>query len=417
MEKSRWRKALLPGAAVLILVWFIWYIRRDLPPFLIAYVLASLLDPLLDRLQIRFRSRGRAVLLVTGALVIILVAAGGIIIPLLLNQATGLVDNFEQYYNQVDRILTTLTEDPQRVIDPLPLPASLKGYIHNYLEEQEASVEHLIAQYSQTLSAWLSSLVRNITGFLVGLASKALWLIIIPIVTFYFLYDIDRIRARIVYLLPARYKTDIVIVAGRVATVWGSYLQGQIRLSILYAITLSLIFGLLGLDYFLILGIFAGIMYVVPYIGAIATTVIVTLIALTTGSHSVIPGLAAIGKPVFAVTVAGILIFTNQVVFDQIVTPRVLGRTVGLHPILSIFALVIGGSVFGIVGMILAVPLAASLQAVVVYLFPQITEPLPSIFPTGVPPETPQEQAADLPPNTGDSPGAAAEAPLQKNSL
>jgi len=377
LDTSRWRKALLPGAVGLILIWFLWRVREELPPFLIAFILASLLDPILDRLQNWVRSRGRAVAIVSGALAVFFVAAGIILIPAILGQATNLVVNFQSYYDQASQIVIDITDDPQRTVESWPLPAFAKSYLIEHLQEQQTSIKELISQYSSQFSDALSLLVKKFSQFLANIASKALWLFIIPIVTFYLLYDIDRFRLRIIYLLPDRYKTEIVSVTGQVASVFGNYLQGLLRVCALYMIFIIPIFLLLGLDYSLILGIFAGIMYAVPYVGAIATTVLAALIAWATGSHSMIPVLAHMSKPLFALVVAGTLIVTNQILFDQIVTPRIVGGKVGLHPIFSIFALVVGGKLFGIVGMILAVPLAASIQVVLTHLFPRLSEPIP----------------------------------------
>ena len=114
------------------------------------------------------------------------------------------------------------------------------------------------------------------------------------------------------------------------------------------------------------IGLVSGVLYAVPYVGGAATVAIVALVALSTHSSAGF---------VLGVVVTVLLIYQ---LFDQVITPRVVGGQVGLHPVVSIFALTTGGQLFGLPGMILAVPVAASIQIVLTTLWPQLAEPLPA---------------------------------------
>ncbi|MDI6827371.1 MAG: AI-2E family transporter, partial [Armatimonadota bacterium] len=192
--------------------------------------------------------------------------------------------------------------------------------------------------------------------------SKAIWLVLIPLSAFYFLNDIERIRRKSALLIPKQYRERVIEVASRVGRVFSSYVRGLIVVCLLYSIGTTIILMIIKLKYGIILGLLAGVLYAVPYIGAITITLLVFLVGLATYQHGA-----------FAhATLAGLLMIALNQTFDLGITPRILGKSVGLHPILSLMALLAGGKLFGIVGMILAVPVAASIQEIVFEFYPEL---------------------------------------------
>jgi predicted PurR-regulated permease PerM len=120
-----------------------------------------------------------------------------------------------------------------------------------------------------------------------------------------------------------------------------------------------------GLRYAVVFGLSAVILYAVPYLGQVTLIVLAIFVAWVTGRN---PGhMLGMAVAMFAVGQA----------FDQLITPRVIGRQVGLHPVLGLFALMVGGQLFGLPGMVVAVPVAASLRIVLIELFPRLSEPIP----------------------------------------
>jgi predicted PurR-regulated permease PerM len=189
---------------------------------------------------------------------------------------------------------------------------------------------------------------------------------IIPIVTFYLLQEIDPLRARIVHLVPVPRRARFLELSERVGSVFSGYVRGLIIVCAGFALATGTVLALIfRLPYSLMIGLISGVLYAVPYVGGLATVGIVALVALST--H---PGTG------FVLGVVGTVLLIYQL-FDQVITPRVVGGQVGLHPVVSIFALTAGGQLFGLPGMILAVPVAASLQIVLTSLWPQLAEPLP----------------------------------------
>ena len=147
--------------------------------------------------------------------------------------------------------------------------------------------------------------------------------------------------------------TDII-------AVFGSYVRGVLTVMALDIVVIFLVLWAFGLrDYALTLAITAGLLYTIPYFGALVSTVLIGLVALATHGVTV------------AVALVLVMIFIHQIVFDNILAPRVIGGSVNLHPLLTLISLMAGGTLFGIGGTLLAVPVAAALQVILIRLFPQ----------------------------------------------
>lgn len=376
------------GVLLLIVVAFV--VRRFgeaalgiITPFAIGLVLALLLDPLADFLVKRGSSRAPAAGLIFALFLLIIFGIGWLTIPPLISQAASLAQNGPTYINGLQDSAQNFL-DTHRKIGPFTLPTKLDPI-------------------TQDLTSRVSGLVREGSGqivtVLVGSATFLVDLVLTLILAFYFLVDIDRLKARLLFLAPEKSRKMIAQIGGDVGGVFSDYLRGLLIVCALYGVfTIALLYGL-GVvhhamwQYALLVGAAAGVLYAVPYIGAIATALITFLVAFAaaTGDHA--SGL------VFGATALGATLFLNQI-FDNIVTPRVVGGGVGLNPIVSLFALVIGGALFQLPGLLLSVPLAGSIQVVLFRLFPRLTEPTPRPFleAQGVPPderEGPKVMAGD----------------------
>jgi predicted PurR-regulated permease PerM len=213
------------------------------------------------------------------------------------------------------------------------------------------------------VSAAVGRVLDSVRQSLVGMVGQVLWLVIIPVSLFYFLLDYPVLRRRAVGFLPVSRRREADRMLGEVVEVFGAYVRGLTKVCILYGATAGILFWILRLRYAMFLGAAAGVFYAVPYVGPALAAISVAVIALTTGK-------------IIAYTVLAIVLFlAMHVSFDYGITPRVVGGSVGLHPLVNIFALMCGVTLFGVWGMILAVPVAASLQRILVHLFPRLAEP------------------------------------------
>ena len=332
-------------------------------PFAVGLILALLLDPLAERLTRRGLGRTPAAGLVFAVFLLVIVGLGWLTIPALIAQASDLSQNGPTYIAGLqERAKDFLLAHPK--IGPFKLPGS---------------VDQLTAQFSGRASAFLSQAGGHVVGVLVGSVTLVIQMILTLIIAFFLLLDLGRLRARLFYLAPERWRRMMHDMGRDVMGVFSDYLRGLVIVCALYgAATIGLLYLLSYwhhplAHYALLVGAAAGILYAIPYLGSTATALVTFLVAFAAATADGASGAAFGGIAVLA------SLALNQV-FDGVVTPRVVGGGVGLHPILAIFALVIGGELFGIWGMLFSVPIAGSIQAILFRLYPRLTTPTPPLF-------------------------------------
>jgi len=334
-------------------------------PFAVGLVLALLLDPLADKLMKRGLSRTAASGLVFGVFLLLIIGIGWLAIPALIAQAASLAQNGPTFISGLqDSVNHFLNAHQHQKIGPVKMPKNLS---------------QLTSQVSGQVSGFLQKAGGSIGMFLIGSVTFVVQTVLALIIGFYLLVDIDRFRARLLFLAPEAWRGMIAQVSGDVGGVFSDYLRGLLIVCALYGVsTIGLLYGLSIFhhslaQYALLVGAAAGVLYAVPYLGSFTTALVTFIVAFAAATGDNQSGLAFGGIAV-AATLA-----VNQV-FDNIVTPRVVGGGVGLHPVLALFALVIGGELFGITGMLLSVPIAGSIQAIVFRLYPRLTKPTPKPF-------------------------------------
>ena len=370
---------------VLVALYFLWRVREILPPFIIAFFFAALLDPVVTRLQRRGVARVRAVLTIYLLVFLLLVLGIMSVGPPALNQIESLTGNAETYARDARKKAGDLYIKYQK-------PLGFIGLKKNPFPQKEEDPDKIgLGDKNDPIAKAVLTVLYSIRDFLIGFAGKAIWLLIIPLAMFYFLMDFQRLRARLISLAPDRHHAMLDTMSEEVVLIFTAYFRSLAIVCALYGMTAIAIFYVLGLPYALFLGIAAGILYAVPYVGPAVTVGSVTIIALTTTSATLFHTGIHLEPAVFAVT--SVLMFVSMhVTFDYGITPRIVGGSVGLHPIANIFALMCGATLFGVWGMLLAVPVAASVQIVLIYFFPKLSQPPPQL---------------SLPPGTAADGGAA----------
>lgn len=228
-----------------------------------------------------------------------------------------------------------------------------------------ANFEAISTQYGDQVTQGMKTYASHIGEIVVSSVSRLLTIILVPIIIFYVLADIDRLRGRLLFLLPESSRATIQTGVEDVGNVFGSYVRGMLIVSFAYGLTAMVVFAYWLKSYSLLLGFAAGILFIVPFIGPMVT-------ALLAGVLSLISGLS----PAATLGMLALCLAQNQI-FDNFVVPRVVGHSVGLHPLLTLFALFLGGEVFGLWGMLLSVPIAASIQVTLFRVFPKFAAPTP----------------------------------------
>lgn len=352
-------------------VLMVYLVREALPVFIVAGLLAFALEPVLQRLEKSGRSRLKAV----GFVFVIILLLGMILLALLASafqQGQSLVANIETYNSQVLKLIDRNRERLANSKLPQPVKDSVNEAIDNNLQSLNARVPGLAADFAARTLAGTGSFLAN--------------LFLLNLLTLGFMIEANRIKARLLMLVPPLYRRDITDLATSINELLGRYVRGQLIVCAFFGACCTVAFEIIshvfGMQYPLVLGAVAAVVYVLPYFGLAVVFVISIATAYLTSS-----------QPMPAAVAVMVCVIIINLTTDYGVAPRVLGRGVGLHPLLVIFALVCGFHVAGPLGTVVAVPLLASLRVIAIYLFPQLAAPIPTeeaIFPDSATPSEPQ---------------------------
>lgn len=352
----RHRLGLFVAAVGVGVAWLLWTARGALPAFFIGLALLFVLDPVVTSLQRRGVPRWAGVLLSYAGVVALLWALVAFAVPPLARQAR----DFITHLPELGAAVTNIQRDVIEWYRSLPLPAELR----DVLDESIRSAEEAFAEaVRQILGPALSTVVRT-AGFIIGL-------VVIPVWLFFVLKDRERFPRAVTGALPEHWRDDGANVMTLLARVGGRWVRGQLLLGV--AIFAATVVGLTVLtivgfrefgEFTLVLALIAGVLEWFPIIGPIVAAIPAILIGLTISPAA---GIAAV------VLYAGI-----QQLENNLLVPKVLGDAVELHPAVLIVALVVGASLFGIGGAILAAPTVAAGRDLYRYTFQRLHDRSPA---------------------------------------
>jgi predicted PurR-regulated permease PerM len=321
------------GLVALAAGWLLWLLSPILAPFVCAALLGWLGDPLVDRMQARGVPRNGAVVLVFAAMTAIALLALLLLLPLLQRQLATLFASLPHYREWlVGTALPWLEAKTGLELVGWLDPSRLFQLAREHWEQAGGAAATLLGYLSRSgfaLLGWVANLV------------------LLPVLTFFFLRDWDVFLERAAALVPRDHATVVARLARESGEVLGGFLRGQLLvmliLGVLYAVGLLAV----GLDLGILVGLLAGLLTFVPYLGPTTVVVLGGVAALAQfGDWQHLVGVGA----VFAV---------GQVVESYWLTPKLVGDRIGLHPVAVIFAVLAGGTLFGFLGMLLALPVAA----------------------------------------------------------
>ncbi len=314
-------------------------------PFVAGMLVAYFLDPVVDRLEAWGTSRALATSLVTGSFFVLVTVLLVLLLPLLLDQvikfADGLPDSLRTLAGMVEPVKAALAPLIERVQSHLPPEdvARLRGAAGNYL-----------AQGVQ----WVVALGRELFSRGAAILSLISLLVITPVVAFYLLRDWDRIVATVDGWLPRAHAETVREQIRQIDRTLSGFMRGQATVCLLLGAFYGIGLTVVGLDFGLILGLATGIVSFVPIFGMLLG--VVTGLAMALVQFALDPVRVGLVLAVFAI---------GQVIEGQFLTPRIVGRKIGLHPVWVVFALLAGGALYGLVGLLLAVPAAAVIGVLV----------------------------------------------------
>jgi predicted PurR-regulated permease PerM len=332
-EIARFYRRLQWTVVALLAGWLLWLLAPVLSPFVFAALLGWLGDPLVDRIERRGLSRNAAVLLVFGGMMLVLVLALLLLLPLLERQIVTLVQSLPRYR---DWLVGTVGPWLERRTG-LQLLAWL---------DPERLIELVRSHWQQA-----GGMARTVLGYLsrsgFALLGVVANVVLLPVLTFFFLRDWDLFVERIAALVPRDHEATVSRLALASSDVLGAFLRGQFLVMLILGVLYSIGLWAVGLDLGVLIGMLAGALTFVPYLGPATVVVFGGIAALVQyGDWPHLLGVLA----VFGV---------GQVIESYFLTPKLVGDRIGLHPVAVIFAVLAGGQLFGFLGMLLALPVAA----------------------------------------------------------
>jgi predicted PurR-regulated permease PerM len=341
------RNLRLYGGAILLLfllAFFLYLVRAVAVPFLLALVLAYFLDPAADALERRKVPRTVAVVLVFALFLLVAGGAVAFLAPALREEMRHMQAALPEYAQSLYRLL------PQSVFDLLGV--SRGEELETLFDRVLAGTRNLSFDVFNQVAVFLSRAFSSTLGFLLAV----LGYLIIPVYLFYLLRDFDRMREGILELFPPRHRPEIVDLAGQIDRVLGGFIRGQLTVCLILGILYSAGLAAIGVDLALMIGLISGVAFIIPYLGTILGIVLAGIMAAAEFRDLLHP-LLVIGW--FSLV---------QGLEGTVITPRLVGNRVGLHPLTTILAVLVGGDLFGFLGLLLAVPVTASANVVLRHL-------------------------------------------------
>jgi predicted PurR-regulated permease PerM len=329
--------------AFLLLVLLLWLFSGVLLPFAAAVALGYLLDPVVDRLERLGMNRLGATLFIIACFALVLTLISILILPVLWRQLANFVEVLPAYAVTLQGLISGEIGRLSReyggdLIEKLGLGEGAGAQI-------ASATNDLVAQAAQWTASFLNSLLTR-GAALINLISL---LIVTPVVTFYMLLDWDKLVATIDGLVPLRHRDTVRGLALEINRAMAGFLRGQsficLFLGAWYGIGLSLI----GLNFGLLIGIMAGVLSFIPYVGSLTALILASTVAIVQDWPR---------WNLLALSLTVVLV--GQFLEGNILSPMLVGESVGLHPVWLIFALLAFGSLFGFTGLIVAVPVAAA---------------------------------------------------------
>ncbi len=315
-------------------LYLMYYLKSIFIPLLAAFFLAYILDPLVTKLDKPFLPRALIAGLVVIIIIFILILLLTFILPELFEQIIAFFNNIPMYLEKLSDLIEPLIKrfEADYPVELEKLSSSLNTEIENKLPD-----------IASTMSNFVLNMFSNVLNFVLSIIK----LILVPIFTFFLLKDFPEIRKTIKEYLPFKYRSQIIDIIREIDAVLGQYLRGQLLICFVIGVYYTTGFILIGVPFGYLLGIMIGLVNFVPYLGIFVGVIPALLLTfLEYGTFSKILLIA--------------LLYIAQQIWDgMFFTPKILGDKVGLHPVVILLSLMIFGKLFGIFGILVAVPVAA----------------------------------------------------------
>jgi predicted PurR-regulated permease PerM len=333
------RESVLPRAlyivgALLITGFIVYWLRNVFTPIFLAFIIAYILDPVVDRLETWKVPRPLGIAIVLGGTLGAIVVFLALVLPSIIAEVAGVIQ-----------------ELPRQL-------AALWGWLEPWLVQQGISIPHSTQEWIERLGAYASevassllapagNVLRSIMGGTFSVIGSIVAALVVLVFGVYLLSAFDRITAEVRELIPWRWRATVVSYAEEIDQILSQFVRGQLTVMAILAVLYSSAYALLGVRLAAPIGIAAGVLNFIPYLGGAFALTAGVLMSLLGGWHP------------WQLVGVGLAYALIQMLEGFVITPRVVGKTVGLSEIWVLVALFIGGEIFGFLGILLALPTAA----------------------------------------------------------
>ena len=322
-------------------LYFLYRVRIILIPFIFAFFIVYLLNPLVKIIENKKVPKYWAIFGVYVAVFLVLVLAVVFGVPHIFEELTRL-----------GRAIPEITGEIKGIVDHIETRYSsftLPEAIKQVIDERILHIEKLLLNTARADTAAFVNIFSYLLGFIVA-----------PIFAFYILKDLEQIKTSLTLTIPRKYRSDVLAIGRDLNDIMSGFLRGHLLICVIVGILTGTGMFIIGLDFALIVGVIAGVAELVPYLGpficAIPTVSLALLISRKTALYAVI------------------VILIVQQLENAVLSPKILGQSLGLHPLAVIFAIMAGGELYGFLGILLAVPTAAAIKVILRYMYLKLVD-------------------------------------------
>ncbi|MFZ1815744.1 MAG: AI-2E family transporter [Rhizobiaceae bacterium] len=338
MENQIRRQAFFWLLALVGLSFFLWLFSGILLPFVAGMALAYFLDPVADLFERLGLSRLMATVFILFTFVIIFVVALMVLVPVLGNQIAGFLERMPELVTRLQSLVASTESE----------------WVRKLIGDNGKTLQDSVNELLKQGAGWVTTLLRQLWNSGKAIVSLASLLVVTPVVAFYLLYDWDRMVAKVDSWLPRDHRDTIHEIFADIDKAVAGFVRGQGTLCMILGLFYAIALTFAGLNFGLLIGLFAGLISFIPYVGSLTGLILSVGVALVQFwpdwvQVAIIVGIFALG----------------QFLEGNILQPKLVGESVGLHPVWLMFALFAFGALFGFTGMLIAVPAAAAVGVVV----------------------------------------------------
>ncbi len=320
-----------------VVVFAMWLLGEVLTPFIAGMVLAYFLDPIADWLEGHGLPRWLATGIILLACLGIFLAIFLLLLPLVVEQARLFAENLPMHLAKLAELFERLTPD------------WIKDAIERTTNKQDLEATELATR----AAGWLGGMLKTLVSGTAALFNFVALVVITPIVLFYMLNDWDRMIATVDRWLPRDHADTLRAIARDIDRAMAGFIRGQGTVALIQGVFYAVALVAVGLKFGLFIGLLSGLLSFIPYVGA-----------MVGGVLSIGMAVAQFWPDWYMVLVVALIFAAGQFIEGNFLTPKLVGDSVGLHPVWMMFALMAFGYLFGFAGMLLGVPLAAAIRVV-----------------------------------------------------